>query len=173
MSNVFSSSYPISRATGVCAATGRAFSSGERFVAALVTRAEDFGRVDFSLEAWRSGARPAGMFASWTTTFQPGVAPGRERLSDEEAAELFEQLSTPESPAQEAFRYILALFLVRRRLYVYEGSKDGIVTVRPWTRAGEAHAPVVEVREVPMNDDSLAQALEQLKELIPDGATQS
>lgn len=173
MSNVFSTSYPISRPTGVCASTGRPLVAGERFVAALIGRGEELTRADVSLDAWKGGSRPAGVFASWTTTFQPGADAKRTRLSDEEAAELFEQLSATDGAAQEAFRFILALFLVRRKLYVYEGSREGLMMIRPRTKADEPQAPTVEVREISMKDESLATALEQLKELIPDEAVQS
>ena len=173
MSNVFSSSYPISRSPGVCGASGRAFVPGERVVATLISREEELARMDYSPEAWAGGARPAGLFAHWTTVFHPGADAKKGRLSDEEASELFEQLDNPQTAAQEAFRFVLALFLVRRRLYVYEGSKDGMLRVRVRTRADEIAAPVVEVREVSMKDESLAGALEQLKELIPDPAGQA
>ncbi|MBX3389331.1 MAG: hypothetical protein KF691_07730 [Phycisphaeraceae bacterium] len=173
MSNVFSSSYPISRSPGVCAASGRAFLPGERVVATLSNRDEEFVRTDFSSESWTGGARPTGLFAHWTTVFQPGADARKTKLSDEEASELFEQLDNPQTPAQEAFRFVLALFLVRRRLFVYEGSKDGMLRVRARTRADEIQAPVVEVREVSMKDESLAGALDQLKELIPDPVGQA
>ncbi|MFO0861997.1 MAG: hypothetical protein U0570_15750 [Phycisphaerales bacterium] len=172
MSNVFSTTYPISRSTGVCAASGKAFLPGDKIIAALVTRGEEFARLDFTPESWGAGSRPAGLFASWATTFHPGVDSRKGKLSDEEAVELFEQLSSPQGAAQEAFRFVLALFLVRRRLYVYEGSKQGMLHVRQRTRANETQAPLVEVREISMTDESLAGALEQLKELIPDSATQ-
>ncbi|MBN8597971.1 MAG: hypothetical protein J0L78_09885 [Planctomycetes bacterium] len=173
MSNVFSTSYPISRSPGVCGASGRALIAGERVVATLVSRGEELSRVDYSVEAWGNGARPASLFAHWSTVFQPGADAKKGRLSDEEASELFEQLDGPGTPAQEAFRFVLALFLVRRRLYVYEGSKDGMLRVRARTRADEIAAPILEVREVSMKDESLAGALEQLKELIPDPAGQA
>lgn len=173
MSNVFSSSYPISRSPGQCASSGRTFVPGERVVATLIARQEELARMDYSPEAWGTGVRPAGLFAHWSTVFQPGTDAKKGRLSDEEAQELFEQLDTPQSPAQEAFRFVLALFLVRRRLFVYEGSKDGMLRVRVRTRADEIAAPVVEVREVSMKDESLAGALEQLKDLIPDPAGQN
>lgn len=173
MSNVFSTSYPISRSPGVCGASGRALIAGERVVATLVSRGEELARVDYSVEAWGGGAKPAGLFAHWSTVFQPGADTKKGRLSDEEAAELFEQLDGPGTPAQEAFRFVLALFLVRRRLYVYEGSKDGMLRIRARTRADEMAAPILEVREVSMKDESLAGALEQLKELIPDPAGQA
>lgn len=173
MSNVFSTSYPISRSPGVCHATGKGFLPGDRVVAALVGKGEELARADFSLDAWKSGSRPSGLFAYWTTTFHPGADAKRNKLSDEEAAELFEQLSGAETAAQEAFRFILALFLVRRKLFVYEGSSGGVMTVRPRTRADEPPAAASQVREVSMKDEALALALEQLKELIPDEAVQS
>ena len=48
-----------------------------------------------------------------------------------------------------------------------------MLRVRARTRADETQAPLVEVREVSMKDESLAGALDQLKELIPDPVGQA
>jgi hypothetical protein len=63
-------SFPISRPTGTCAATGHPIKVGDSYIAALVERqgSEALERVDYSLEAWVRGERPRAplwLFASW------------------------------------------------------------------------------------------------------------
>lgn len=171
MSQVFPGSYPISHCSGVCASSGRVFAAGEKYVAALLMRDEELERRDYAIEAWTTAQRPGGLFASWVALYRGNNAGAKATLSDDEAADLFEQLGEAQAPTQLAFRYILALFLVRRKLFVYDSAAAGVMKIRRRTRASEPQAPVVEVAEVSMSDESLAGAIEQLKELIPDGAT--
>ncbi|HEX8875111.1 MAG TPA: hypothetical protein VF777_00045 [Phycisphaerales bacterium] len=170
MSQVFPGSYPISHCSGVCAASGRAFAAGEKYVAALLMKNEELERQDFALEAWTTLPRPIDLFASWVSVYRGNNTAAKATLSDDEAADLFEQLGESQAPTQLAFRYILALFLVRRKLFVYDSAAAGVMKIRRRTRVSEPQAPVVEVAEVSMSDESLAGAIEQLKELIPDGA---
>lgn len=170
MSQVFPGSYPISHCSGVCAATARPLATGEKYVAALISQGEELERRDYSLEAWTTGSRPSGLFASWVSVYRGSNVAAKATLSDDEAADLFEQLAEAQAPTQQAFRYILALFLVRRKLFVYDSAAAGIMKIRRRTRASEPQAPIVEVTEVSMSDESLTAAIQQLKELIPDGA---
>ena len=135
MAGIFSNSYPIARSSGKCAATGREFVNGDHLVAALVEipGQEDLARLDFAKDAWDAGARPAPpavLFASWRATHQPPDAKKKLLLSDEELLDLFEQLAASDQPRQRAFRYVLALLLVRRKVLVYEGQRDGLMKVR-------------------------------------------
>lgn len=171
MSQVFPGSYPISHCSGVCAAMGRPLEAGEKYVAVLLTQGDELERRDYSLEAWTTGSRPVGLFASWVSVYRGSNVAAKATLSDDEAADLFEQLAGAQAPTQKAFRYILALFLVRRKLFVYDSAAAGVMKIRRRTRASEPQAPIVEVAEVAMSDESLTAAIEQLKELIPDGAT--
>ncbi|MBY0111872.1 MAG: hypothetical protein K2Y21_03555 [Phycisphaerales bacterium] len=170
MSQVFPGSYPISHCSGVCTASARPFGVGEKYVAALIMRGEELERRDYSIESWTTGVRSEGLFASWVSVYRGNNAAAKATLSDDEAADLFEQLGEVQAPTQQAFRYILALFLVRRKLFVYDGAAAGVMKIRRRTRASEPQAPIVEVVEVSMSDESLTSAIEQLKELIPDGA---
>lgn len=168
MSNASSSSYPISHSTGRCAATGDAFSEGQPIVAALVQRDGQFVRLDYTSAAWRSGVRPAALFASWATAHRIAEPARRLALSDDEAEELFESLSQEADSGRAAFRALLALYLVRRKVLVYEGTVGGLMRLRRRTRASEPAAPLVTVPEVSLNDAQASQAMDQLRELIPD-----
>lgn len=170
-------SYPISRPAGVCAATGAPIGVGERFVAALVEReeSEELERQDFSERAWREGARPAAplrVFACWRAAMPaPGAKPRTILLGDDELLDLFEQLGEAEEPRRQAFRYLLALLLIRKKLLRYEGQRPGVLLVR---RKGEGpELPAVEILDPGSASEALGAAIEQLGEIMDLGAAAS
>src|SRR5215471_4754291 len=168
--------YEIARATGVCAASGRPIAVGEEFIAALRQGEgeERLERVDYSVEAWRGGARPAGLFGYWRAKMEPLDARKKPFIDDAALMDLFEQLEEAQEPARVAFRYLLALMLIRKRLLRYEGNRrDGgaqVMLVRVWTPASATPAPVCEVVDPGMDDRAVAEAIEQLTAVMAGGA---
>ncbi|MEZ6243759.1 MAG: hypothetical protein R3B57_12040 [Phycisphaerales bacterium] len=168
-------SQDISRPVGRCAATGRELAPGEAYVAALVETpgAEALTRLDFAADAWASGARPeapATLFAHWRSIVPEPGRPERALIGADEVMDLFEQLDGVEDPTRQAFRYVLALLLIRKRRLVYEGGRpadakrgvEGVMYVRPWTRKGEPEAPVSEVADPGLDEETLGAVTEQI-----------
>lgn len=144
---------------------------GERFVAVLVERegAVELEREDYSAEAWEGGARPAAparLFACWRAVMGAPDAKKSEFLGDDELMELFEQLGEATEARRLAFRYMLALVLVRKKLLRYEGTRDGVMAVRLKTPAGQPEAPIVEVKDPGLTSETLTGAMEQLGEIM-------
>ncbi|QOJ01279.1 MAG: hypothetical protein HRU70_12610 [Phycisphaeraceae bacterium] len=191
MSGLSSLSFSITKPTGRCAATGREIAPGEPYVAVLCESegVAELSRLDFSKAAWDSGSRPLpplSAFATWRAV-QPEPNQTRAlRMTDDELLDLFEQLASADQPRQRAFRYVLALLLIRRRRLVYEGTGHlghaehasgrgdggggggggGVLRVRVRTPAGAAPAPVVEIDDAPIDPDTLNGVLEQLSEVV-------
>lgn len=161
--------FSVHRSRGVCAATNRPIEPGERFVAALVEREGALGleRVDYSLEAWEGGARPGPgerLFGFWRSHYNPTETKKSPLLSDEELLDLFTELAEAVEDRRIAFRYLLALHLVRRRvLRCITTTKQGM-TVTP---KGADPSVVMEVKDPGMSDTMIAEAIEQLGEIIP------
>ena len=84
--------------------------------------------------------------------------------------DLFEHLAASDQPRQRAFRYVLALLLVRRRILVYEGqqssSEGPVMRVREKRLAAETPAPIVDVPDPGLDDETTAAVIEQLGEVI-------
>lgn len=163
--------YPIARATGRCAATGREFSIGEHYVATLVERdgQEELARADYCLDAWESGARPAlpaRLFASWRAVVPDSGSKKQAFLGDDELLELFERLAETTEARRLAFRYLLALMLVRRKVLKYEGTREGIMTVRQRVPAGAPQPEAWQVVDPKLDDQTIAGAMEQLGEIM-------
>jgi len=169
-------SYQIAQPTRQCAATGRELLPGERYIATLVEtpESEDLARIDFSIEAWKQGKRPKpplALFGFWQSTIEDPTKPVRQLLDDEELLDLFDQLEETTDERRVAFRFVLALALIRKRLLVYEGGTpadpkrniEGSMLVR---RRSEKEATPIEVKDPGMDDAAIEAATDQIGQIM-------
>lgn len=177
--------YEIARtAAGVCAHSGRALAVGERVMAVVVeTASGSLERRDIALDAWDAGARPAErLFAAWrSTTAEPNARP-RPLIDDDELMDLFDRPGDEPTEDQLAFRYLLALVLIRKRRLVYEGGRPansktgdaGLLLVRPkGTPAPPEGPPLIEVVDPGLSEQRAATLSDQLGSImnLEDGPT--
>jgi hypothetical protein len=113
----FGNTQGVSRPTGVCASSGDSLRKNEPAMAALCEREDDegFDRLDFSIEAWEQGNRPKRLFSHWRYTVSDSGKKEKIGIDDAVLTDLFERLADDERPQRVAFRYILALVLLRKR----------------------------------------------------------
>jgi hypothetical protein len=176
MAKLTDSTYEIARPTGVCAASGRPIAPGDPYIAVLAERQDDEGlqRLDYSIESWERGDRPQPplrMFGHWRATMQAGDPSRRAFIDDEALADLLEQLEGSEEPQRQSFRYVLALMLVRKRLYKFEGTEldaqgRQIMRLRRAEPAGSPPAEPLSVIDPGMDDAAIASAIEQLSAIM-------
>lgn len=175
--SIAGSPYPASRSSGTCAATGIPLTDGERYVAVLVENESEPGgvleRYDYSLTSWDAGHRPsppARVFAVWRATFQEHQPAKQPLLGDDELLDLFEQLGEADQAKQIAFRYVLALLLVRRRLLRVVGSRPhggdapAALLVLP---KGLTEGQPIAVIDPGLDDAAAADVIEQLGQVLP------
>ena len=183
---VTGTAYETGRPTGVCAATGRPLDVGERFVAVLVEPKAGAGgtvgghagldRLDFSVAAWDDGRRPEGeVFAFWRSVVAAPGARKRQLVDDAALVDLFEQLDGATEGRKVAFRYLLALVLVRKRLLHMEGTRtrDGssVLLVRakgaalPPERGGDGPA-LIEVVDPGLDARAMKEGTEELSAIL-------
>lgn len=111
---MMASDWEISKTTGRCAITHRAFSEGEAYFAALFETPEGPERRDYAVEAWTTP--PPGCFCYWRAR-----VPVREEKANPVAVDhetlihLFCRLEDEESEMKQQFRFVLALLLMRKR----------------------------------------------------------
>jgi len=122
----FGNTQGVSKPTGICASTGEVLLHNHQAIATLCDREEDegFDRFDYSIDAWEKGERPSRLFSHWRYIVpEPGK---KEEISIDDAVltDLFERLADDERPARIAFRYILALVLLRKRKLKLVGRED-------------------------------------------------
>jgi hypothetical protein len=113
--------WELARTTGRCAATGRTFTAGEAYCAALFDTPAGLERRDYGLDAW-SGP-PEGSFCHWR-----GRIPVREKkpsaieFDPQMLTQLFVGLEENPSETRQQFRFVLGLLLMRKRLLRLEGA---------------------------------------------------
>ncbi|RMH14332.1 MAG: hypothetical protein D6695_01555 [Planctomycetota bacterium] len=172
--SVGNSAYSVARPTRQCAATGQPINPGETFVSTLVERPgdDDLIRLDFSVSAWNEGARPKPplrLFGFWKTVLADAQTNANPLLDDEDLLDLFDQLGETEDDRRVAFRFVLALILIRKRLLVYEGgvpatgSTPGVLRVR---RRGDKSDELTEVVDPGMDDQTVEAVTEQIGRIM-------
>ena len=132
--------YDVQRPSGVCVATGRAMGPGEACYSALVDVPEGergagdqvgMKRVDVSVGAWEGGGedggeaagfRPPGLFSFWKTHIPQPNEKKKTFVDDAVLLNLLRRLEDATEPQRLAFRYVVALILMRKKLLRYDGS---------------------------------------------------
>ncbi len=165
--------YEIAKPSGACAATGEPIEPGEIMIATLAERAEDdgFERRDYSARAWENGARPRGMIGHWRTVMPTPDAEPKPFIDDDSLLGMFHQLEDAEEPSRLAFRFVLALMLLRKRMLRPAGvEKRGDQTIM-LVRARGAHGwsaddPPIEVVDPGLDEQTLESVTDQLGQVI-------
>lgn len=175
------SSYSIGSPTRRCAATERELATGDRYVAALVQNleADSFERLDYSEEAWAGGARPAKpliLLGFWRGVVPEPGAKKKMLIDDQSLLELFEQsgeVGGEEGEAGEsekdraAFRFVLSLILLRKRLLIQEGSRGTTMLVRAKGTPRPPEGPaLVEVADPGLDEATISRVTERLGAVI-------
>lgn len=126
-----------------CAATGRELQPGERYYTALLEQDHALVRQDFSTEAWQGP--PTGAFSFWRGKVPPSQEASKPRFNDDLLEDCFLQLDGTEEPGKVAFRYVVALLLMRRRRYKLDETfeEGGVEKMRlKHSRTGASHEVV-------------------------------
>lgn len=177
--------YEIGRFTGTCAATGAALAPDSPCVATLSesSNGPGFVRRDYSVESWESGHRPEGLFGYWRTIVPHPDAPRKLLVDDQTLLDIFLRLEDDARPERQAFRFVLALILLRRRMLRSVGrereasaaSGEGSEPAeRPaereiWLllpRGAAPGTPPIRVVDPRLGDADLAAIAEQLGEVV-------
>ena len=97
-----------------CSVCGREFAPLERYLSALFEEGEEFRRRDYCERCWQGP--PEGSFSYWRGRVPPEEEPEQRFVEEGELLELFGRLEGVREPRQQAFRYLLGLLLMRKRL---------------------------------------------------------
>ncbi|HMN96675.1 MAG TPA: hypothetical protein PKC43_09545 [Phycisphaerales bacterium] len=170
--------YDIGRFTGTCAASGVALEPGSPCVATLADAPDHpgFVRRDYAVEAWEAGHRPPGLFSFWRTEVPRSDAPRRLLVDDDVLIELFRRLESDRSPERAAFRFVLGLVLLRRRLLRSVGREregEGSLGQEVWlvqVRGALEGAPPLRMADPGLSEADVQSIAEQLGEIVAEDA---
>jgi hypothetical protein len=113
--------FDIAAPARTCSATGRVLVPGESVVTALREEAGKFVRADYAADAWTEP--PPGAIAWWRGRIPTENGPRKPIYNDEVLLDLFRHLAEAADPQRIAFRYVVALLLMRRRRLKFEDLK--------------------------------------------------
>ncbi|MHC4976289.1 MAG: hypothetical protein ACYTF7_06750 [Planctomycetota bacterium] len=165
MAAMTTDSYSISRPTGVCAHSERAFEVGEEFVATLceLEAQEGYERQDYSIEAWDQGVRPARLLGFWRATQPDANEKPKPFIDDAALQDMFERLEGVEEATRLSFRFLLGLVLMRKRLIREVGRESAsgqrVLLVR--ARGSDSEREPLRLVDPGMDEEALAGATEQ------------
>jgi len=164
----FGNTQGVSRPTGVCASTGEALAMNEPAMATLCEREEDegFDRLDYSMAAWNKGDRPDRLFSHWRYIVPDSNKKQEIGIDDAVLADLFERLADDERPQRIAFRYILALVLLRKRKLKLVGREDAEVGEIWLLQTKGAEGDKVRVKNPGIAEEDIQDLSEQLGEIL-------
>ena len=165
----FATDYRIAGFTGTCSATGHALEPGSVCITALCEHEHDesFDRRDYSEAAWESGARPERLFSYWRTVVPEPSEKKKVFVDDEVLLQIFERLANDDRPQRIAFRFVLALVLLRkRRLRMVGRTIDGQREVWQFKQRVGDEGPPIEVINPQFSDDDAAALTSQLAEIL-------
>ncbi|QDU33113.1 hypothetical protein KS4_11550 [Poriferisphaera corsica] len=170
MSQFNTQQYDIERPTGHCAFSSRQLQPGESYYATLVELTPEemeqlaktdktksalgLKRLDVSAEIWDAGNRPNNLFGYWKTVVPEPNAKKRQFVDDTVLMDMLKKLALTDDADKLAFRYVLALILMRKRLLRYDSStkqemefEDGTTELQEvWTLT-----PKLNVKKGPMS----------------------
>lgn len=160
--------YQIARSTGQCAATQSPLEPGASCVATLCKDTTNGGlqRLDYTIAAWEEGARPEGLFSFWRTTVPEPQVKKRVFVEDEVLLDLIDSMADDHEPRRVAFRFVIALVLLRKRLVRFDRREETSEGIR-WhlSRRGDAECQWT-VDDPALCDDDIVDLHEQLGEVL-------
>jgi hypothetical protein len=197
MSQFNTPTYDIERPTGQCAFTGRTLQPGESYIATLVeldpaqqeqlqqsitptpgkAAAAGLGlkRLDVALEAWQEGKRPDRLFSHWRTVVAQPNQKKKLFVDDDVLMNLFRRLEGSDQPERLAFRFVLALILMRKRLLRYDSSErrpvgpatpEGQPQEEWWKVTPRGEEQPIEVLNPRLDEEKVQQVAQNLSEIL-------
>ncbi|MBL1216172.1 MAG: hypothetical protein D8M59_01605 [Planctomycetes bacterium] len=172
MSAFDSSSFRIGKATGACAATGRPIEPGQAYIATLCEQEEsdDFARLDYHIEPWESGQRPDRLYSYWRAVMPDANAPKNALVDDAVLQALFERLGEDDDrPQRAAYRYVIGLILMRKRLLKHVGMKRDDDGRSVWLVVPKGSPPEeepIEMVDPQLSEDQQRDVADQLGEVL-------
>jgi len=117
------SGYEVARAGGQCVVCNVQIEPGQPLMAGLRETDLGFERFDICLNDWTTFDR-TGLVGFWRTIMPRHEQKKKVFVDDQVLCDLFERLAEATEPAKLNFRFVLGLILMRKRLIIYERSRE-------------------------------------------------
>jgi hypothetical protein len=160
--------FEIQRCTRRCAASDQELKPGDVCYSVLEVQGAEVVRKDYASKAWTGP--PVEAFGWWKSRIPEPNAKRIKLAPNDVLVELFEQLA--EQPDRDDMRYVLALLLVRRRVFRLEsnvadfGKPTSPTNVETLTVFCPKREATYEVCPVMPSDERIDEIQQQLSELL-------
>lgn len=155
-------SWKVARCAPHCVECGKEFSEGHSFVSALNEADGDFVRLDFCPDCWERG-ETGRFFSFWKTRLRTGGR--RTRIDVQVVLDLFERLAESDRPDRVAMRFVLALYLARRKALKLVGVRRGAERSMLQFKRPRSDEEIL-VEDAELSEDQVSAANERLRELF-------
>jgi hypothetical protein len=156
-------SYDLATSSRRCARTGRELQPGERYLAVLYERDGHLVREDLSPEAWTTPPEEA--FAWWQAKVPAADTSNRLVIDDGLVYDCFIRLEGNEDEQKINFRYVLALWLLRKRKLKFDEIRKE--AGRDWLHLRETKAKKIHrVADPHLNEEAIASVQDEVEAML-------
>lgn len=151
----------VSKRRKACSACEEPFGENAVFFSALTRSDGAFERCDFCHSCWQEAPKDS-FFSFWKARNRSQ----EEKKVDETVLEdLFWKLEAPENHREKAFRFVLALYLCRRKVFELTGRDRGEDNQVLLFQSSDSDA-LIRVEDPGLNDDQIGEVTAQIKGLL-------
>jgi len=162
--------YAVARSRGVCAVSGEPILPAESFMSVLREIPEGVERIDVKLDHWEKFDHTHAL-AFWRSTMPTPDAPQKKNIlvDDNVLMDLLVRLADVTDPEKLAFRFVLSLILMRKRLLSYESTKQ-VEGREVWRMKVRGRDEFMDVIDPKPTDEQIAQVETMLGQILSEDA---
>ena len=160
--------FNITRTAGTCIRCEKKLQPEERYTATLREQDEQFAREDYCLECWQQAGQTLGddIVGIWQTQIPRPQEKKKLFVDNEVLMNFFRRLEGAEEPDRIAFRFVLTLILMRKRLLSYEGSRKDEQMGEIWSMKIRGTNETSDVVNPNLGEDQIAEVSSHLSEVL-------
>ena len=160
-----SGTYEVARSGGKCAVSGRTIEPKEKYYALLRETPLGFERIDIAAENWE-GFDKSNHLGYWQTVMPLHEAKKKVFVDDEVLCGLFERLADVTEPSKLNFRFVLGLILMRKRLLIYENSRQNEAGQELWSMRFKGKEELLDMLNPRLDEQQVKDVSTQLGEIL-------
>ncbi len=163
--------YNISKVSGACTRCQKDLPPGDRFVAVVREVNEEFQRRDYCTNCWEGPEgqqlnRSPEVFGVWVSCI-PQVQERKKLFVDDELLiDFFERLDGVTDQRKIAFRFVLALVLMRKKLLVYDCTEQTDNGTEQWLMHLKGSEHTHHVIDPKMDEEKIAEVSSQIGAIL-------
>ena len=156
--------YQFSKPHGICHLTQQPIEPGQKYMAALRETPAGFERVDVSIGAWPQFDQKD-VIGFWQTVMPKSEQKKKVFVDDQVLCEIFKRLADTTEPAKLNFRFVLGLILMRKRMIVYEETRNA-EGQEIWVVRFRGRDDRLDLLNPKLNEQQITEVSQQLSEIL-------